>query len=94
MTEEFAEIVNRLAKARNFEDGAFLLITKGGGDETIKIESKGSTYDVLYGVSAYLDKLLSKMTGTEAEATRQLLKNVIIRDEQRRFQCDTEEAEK
>jgi len=87
MTKEFEEIVNRLARARNFEDGSYILVTSEPDSEDIKIEAKGN-YDVFVpAICDILNEILSKAKDNKAALiVREKVKKVIIEDEQRRFQ--------
>ena len=50
MTNEFAEIVNRLARAKNFKDGSFCLITSDPDSDKVVVEVKGEHKDIIQGV--------------------------------------------
>ena len=87
MTQEFAEIINRLAKARNIEGGTHLLITAMPDEDEIELDMKGNDTTIVYSVCDVLKKVLETThDDTRARAFRELLKQVIIADEQRRFQ--------
>lgn len=87
MTKEFAEIVNRLARARNFEDGSFILVTSEPDSEDIRLEVKGSYSVLLPAICDILKEILSDAEDDKAASIiREHIKEVIIEDEQRRFQ--------
>lgn len=89
MTQEFAEITNLLARARNIEGGTHLLITATPDEEEITISMKGDDTIIVCSVCDVLKKILEVTSDdTKARAFRELLKQVIVADEQRRFQED------
>ncbi len=85
MTEEFAKIVNRLARAKNFDDGSYLLITQKG-EESIIVEMKGSHSAILSGIGGTLKQILNISDDKEGQTIREWLREIIIEDEQQRFQ--------
>lgn len=95
MTEDFAEIVNRLARARNFEDGAFCLITAHANEDTHTVEQKYINSGVLNGINHAVKNYLEKLDDNNARVFKDMLKKTIIEDEERRFQNkDMEEITK
>lgn len=86
MTEDFAKTVNRLSRARNFEDGAFCLITAHANENTHTVEQKNINSGVLNGISNAVKNYLDKLDNNAARTFRNMLKETIIKDEERRFQ--------
>lgn len=85
MTDEFAKTVNKLARARNFEDGSYLLLTKNG-DENYVAEMKGAMATIVCGIGGVVKNILESSDDNEARAICEHLKKIIIADEERRFQ--------
>lgn len=86
MTEEFAKMVNRLARANNFEDGAFCLITAHFNENTYYIQQKGINAGVLSGINTAIRDYLNTLDDNVAIMFRGMLKKTISEDEERRFQ--------
>lgn len=86
MTEEFAKIVNRLARARNFEDGSFCLITSEPNADNVMVEMKGKHSALVQGIGSTLKQILSSIDDKEAVTVREFITNILIKDEQKRFQ--------
>ncbi|NDO18789.1 hypothetical protein FMM68_03860 [Lachnospiraceae bacterium MD329] len=86
MTEDFAKTVNRLSRARNFEDGAFCLITAHANENTHTVEQKNINSGVLNGINNAVKNYMDKLDNNAARTFRNMLKETIIKDEERRFQ--------
>ena len=65
MTNEFAEIVNRLARAKNFKDGSFCLITSDPDSDKVVVEVKGEHKDIIQGVGSTLRHITDIITEDE-----------------------------
>lgn len=86
MTEEFAEIVNRLAKARNFPEGAYCLITVLQDEDDAVMQIKGPAEFILPGIKMAIEEILEKSRDDAARSVREYIKDILIKDEERRFQ--------
>lgn len=86
MTEEFAKTVNRLARARNFEGGTYLLITKQHDEDDIDITAKGNEMINMLGIVGYIRSFMQESTTEKRQEVLDILKKVIIREEERLFQ--------
>lgn len=93
MAKEFQETVNRLARARNFEGGAYCLITAITGEDTHHIDIHGVNNGILCGINSVLNRCLKLMPDNAAKLFREDIKQTLIEDEQRRFQCGAEQEE-
>lgn len=86
MTEEFAKTVNRIARAKNFEGGTYLLITKHHDEDDIHTEGKGNDTVVLLGIASYIKFLMKENTAEQNRNILDFLKLIIINEEERLFQ--------
>lgn len=87
MTKDFEEIVSRLAKARNFPGGAYCLITALHDEDDVITEINGAVEFILPGLKLAIETILEKSDDSRARSVREYIKNVLIEDEQRRFQA-------
>ena len=86
MTEEFAEIVNRLARARNFEEGSFLLITSEPEMNKVIVEMKGKAAEIISGIGSTLERILESINDDDALVVRNFITTILLKDEQTRYQ--------
>ena len=86
MTEEFAERVNRLARARNFEEGAYLLITSEPESDKPIVEMKGKEAAIISGIGSTLEHILESINNDAALAVRNFITTILLEDEQKRYQ--------
>lgn len=91
MTENFAKTVNRLSRAKNFEDGAFCLITAHANEGTHTVEQKNINSGVLNGIDRAVKNYLDMLDDNNARKFRDMLITTIIQDEKRRFQSENME---
>lgn len=87
MTKDFEEMVSRLAKARNFTGGAYCLITALHDEDDVITEINGAVEFILPGLKLAIETILEKSDDSRARSAREYIKNVLIEDEQRRFQA-------
>lgn len=86
MTEEFAKMVNRLARAKNFEGGSYLLITNHHDEEHIRIQSKGNDAVNMLGIVGYIKAFMQDSTMEERQEVLDILKTLIVQEEEKLFQ--------
>lgn len=86
MTKEFAKKVSKLAKAHNFDDGAYLLITAHTGNGIINIERKGLNHNLIKGIICALEGYLKQLNNIDRISLCEAIKSIIVKDEQSRFQ--------
>lgn len=78
MTGGFAEIIKRLARARDFEDGAFLLITSEPNSKTFTVEMKGWYSPIAEGYIKTLEKILSELNNEDASRVREAVIKTLL----------------
>ena len=88
MTNEFTEIVNRLARAKNFKDGSFCLITSDPDSDKVVVEVKGEHKDIIQGVGSTLRHILSQVNDKDAEIIKVFITDIITEDEKSRFKSN------
>ena len=86
MTKDFRELTSRLAKGLNFGGGTAVLITSEQDSDEVKVFVKGLVPDVMIGIRDVLTRLLQDADDHDARIIRDGIKNVLIEDEERRFQ--------
>lgn len=95
MTQDFKDMIDRLATARNHNGGNFILATAMSGDEDIKIEYKAIAEFKISVIRTLIDDVLN---GTESDMKFNFTKNMILdkireAEVQRFQQCEIGAAE-
>ena len=88
MTNEFAEIVNRLARAKNYKDGSFCLITSDPDSDKVVVELKVEHKNIIQGVGDTLKHILSQVNDEDAEIIKVFITDIITEDEKSRFKSN------
>ena len=88
MTNEFAVIVNRLARAKNFEDGSFCLITSDPDSDKVVVELKGEHKHLIQGIGSTLKHILTQVNDKDAEIIKKFITDIITEDEKLRFKSN------
>lgn len=86
----FREQVSRFTQARNFNGGAYVLVTVLENEDFIRTEVKGDADSIVRGICAAIDLELSALDNESAIIARERIKQAIIADEQRRFNASEE----
>ena len=86
----FREQVSRFTRARNFNGGAYVLVTALENEDFIRTEVKGDADSVVRGICAAIDMELLSLDDESAIVARERIKQAIIADEQRRFNASEE----
>ena len=89
MTQEFAEVVNRLARAKNFEEGSYLLITFEPENTQVVSEFKGNHAPLISGMGGCLQRILPYLDDEEAKCVKEVFLNIFKDDEKHRFEIKT-----
>ena len=89
MTDEFRELTSRLAKGLNFNGGLAVLITKDADSTEYDATLKGNLPDIMAAFCYGIDLLFNMAIDEEARSFREVLKKIIILDEERRFRSST-----
>lgn len=86
MTRAFNKTLDRLARAWNYNDGSYLLITQCGDDDGV-VQSGGDSGEIVNGIITALKlQILPNVDDDEARDICDWLKSFIVEDEERRFQ--------
>ena len=86
----FREQVSRFTRARNFNGGAYVLVTALENEDFIRTEVKGDADSIVRGICAAIDLELLSLDDESAVIARERIKQAIIVDEQRRFNASEE----
>ena len=86
MTNKFRGLTERLAIGLNHDGGTAVLITSEPDADEVKVFIKGLVPDVMIGIRDVLTRLLQDADDYDARIIRDEIKNVLIEDEERRFQ--------
>lgn len=86
MTDEFRELTSRLARAKNFDGGAYILITLHPDEKDIKVDMKGSGYILLTGLIGALSSLLDDADVKTQQDTCEALVKLVSDNQTKRFQ--------
>ena len=86
MTNEFRELTSRLAKGLNFPENSVCLITKLKDEKYGDVRWKGPAIGLTKGICTAIDRILSEASEADAFECRNMIRQSIIADEERRFQ--------
>lgn len=87
MSNEYKELIDRLARARNFKGGSFVLITSEPDDTDIKITMKGNSCDIACGAVGLIEQLLNTVDFELQKCICEKLTHLISDSNMRRFQA-------
>lgn len=87
MTKEYKDMIDRLAKAKNFQDGEYVLITKLAGEQQCKVEMETTANTLLNVIEILCERMFSRI---RSEKSFNIAHDVILKAvsdaETRRFQ--------
>lgn len=87
MSNEYKELIDRLARARNFKGGSYVLITAEPEDKDIRISMKGENSDMACGAVKLIEEILNTVDFELQKCVCEKLTHLISDSNMRRFQA-------
>ena len=89
MTKSFQEMADNLARAKNFEDGSYLLITSRESKDDIFVSAGGNPGVLLLGIAIETKKLLEEVDRVASAEICAIMSKIVSDEQARRFQEGT-----